>query len=80
MKLPFLGTLDTRGFFFRSKAAIVGGEAVIEILAREEDLDRGFAAHNPSFATKKPTLWHPGYFLGQLLIAPPLMSSRRVIR
>ena len=52
---------------------------MIEILAREEDLDRGFAAHNRSFATKKSTLWHPGYFLGQLLIAPPLMSSRRVI-
>ena len=25
-----------------------------------QDLDGGFAAHNPSFATKK-NVWHPGY-------------------
>lgn len=33
------------GFFFRSKTAIVSGQ----------DFDRGFAAHNCSFATKKPS-------------------------
>ena len=41
-------TLGARGFF-RSEAAIVNGNAVIEIH------DRGFAAHNRSFATKKKT-------------------------
>ena len=39
-------TLGARGFF-RSEAATVNGNAVIEIH------DRGFAAHNRSFATKK---------------------------
>ena len=39
-------TLGARGFF-RSEAAIVNGNAVIEIH------DRGFAAHNRSFAMKK---------------------------
>ena len=41
-------------FFFRSEATIVSGEAANEILARrDQDLDRGFAAHNRSFATKR---------------------------
>ena len=40
--------------FFRSEAAIVSGKAANEILARrDQDLDRGFAAHNRSFATKR---------------------------
>jgi len=42
-------TLDARGIFFRNEAATVGGEAAMEIL----DFDRGFTAHNRSFATKK---------------------------
>ena len=56
------------GCFFRSEAAIVSGEAAIEILTRakknlsRQDLHRGLASHNRSFATKK-TLWHPGYLL-----------------
>ena len=41
---------------FRGEAAIVSGEALV-------DLDYGFAVHNRSFATKtKKPLWHPGYF------------------
>ena len=52
---PTKANLDARGLFFHGEAAIVSGEAVIEILAIE-DLDRGFATHNCSFATKtKPS-------------------------
>ena len=41
------------GWFFRSEAGIVTGEAAIEILLSRQDLDHSFAAHNRSFATKK---------------------------
>ena len=46
------------GFFFRNKAAIVSGEAANPAkrekkIFRWQDHDRGFAAHNRSFATKK---------------------------
>ena len=44
-----MGTLGARRFFFRREAAIVSCEAVIEILT----VDRGFAARNRCFATKK---------------------------
>jgi len=52
-------TLGATGFFFRSEVAIVSGKTAIVILARErekrsrQDHDRGFVAHNRSFATKK---------------------------
>ena len=55
-------TLGARWLFFF---------VALDILAREdlylEDLDRGFVAHNRSFATigseTKKILWHPGYKL-----------------
>ena len=47
--LLIASTLGARGVFLRSEAAIVKGEAAIEILARE-NLDRGFPVHNHSFA------------------------------
>ena len=48
--------LGARGFFFRGEAAIVRDRD----FARQ-DLDRGFAAHNRSFAMKKKAFSHPGY-------------------
>ena len=60
--ISILSTLGARGFFSRSEAAIVSRdrdsaerEKVFFFLSRQ-DHDRGFAAHNRSFATKKKPL------------------------
>jgi len=48
------------GFFFRSEAAVVSGEAAIEI----QNLDRSFTSHSRSFAQNTGLLFHIGGVCG----------------
>ena len=69
-------TLGARGFFFRSEAAIVSGEAAIVILRREKKKTSGRGSYKPRFhAILKPNT-SPNWFLRDRFPFVTDMSAR----